>query len=59
MDCSSCASRVIGLGQVLGNMLNNAAKYMDNGGAIVLSVRRDGETVVISVRDNGCGITAA
>ena len=47
------------LTQVLGNVLNNAAKYTDNGGTIALSVRRDGQTAVISVRDNGCGITRA
>lgn len=47
------------LTQVLGNLLNNAAKYTDNGGAIALSARRDGDVAVISVRDNGCGITEA
>jgi PAS domain S-box-containing protein len=44
------------LAQVLSNLLNNAAKYTEHGGEIALSVRRDGETAVISVRDNGIGI---
>src|SRR5262249_11081598 len=44
------------LTQVLGNLLNNAAKYTDPGGSITLSVRRDGENVRMTVRDTGIGI---
>jgi signal transduction histidine kinase len=47
------------LTQVLGNLLNNSAKYTDDGGTIVLSAWRERATAVVSVRDNGCGITAA
>jgi signal transduction histidine kinase len=46
------------LAQILSNLLNNAAKYTDHGGNIVLSVRREGEAALISVRDNGQGISA-
>jgi len=42
--------------QVVGNLLNNAAKYTDRGGQIQLTVERDGSEVVISVIDNGIGI---
>jgi signal transduction histidine kinase len=42
--------------QVLGNLLNNAAKYTDRGGRIDLSVVRDGESVVFKVKDSGIGI---
>lgn len=42
--------------QVFGNLLDNAAKYTSNGGNIWVTVRRDGETAVVSVRDNGAGI---
>ncbi len=46
------------LTQVIANLLNNAAKYTDAGGQIWLTVRREGESVTISVRDNGTGIPA-
>ncbi|MDN4036136.1 ATP-binding protein [Massilia sp. YIM B02443] len=56
-------ARVVGdanrLVQVIANLLNNAAKYTPNGGAIVLTVARDGDVLAISVRDNGTGIDAS
>jgi len=44
------------LTQVFANLLNNAAKYTDPGGRIDVSVRKSGQTVVVSVRDTGIGI---
>jgi PAS domain S-box-containing protein len=44
------------MAQVLSNLLNNAAKYTDEGGEIALSAERDGREVLIRVRDNGTGI---
>jgi PAS domain S-box-containing protein len=44
------------LAQILANLLNNAAKYTDDGGHIALRASKDGEQAVISVRDNGIGI---
>jgi signal transduction histidine kinase len=44
------------LTQVLGNLLNNAAKYTDPGGDIRLTARRASTDVEIRVRDNGIGI---
>jgi PAS domain S-box-containing protein len=46
------------LAQVVANLLNNAAKYTEEGGRISLSARRDGKHAVISVRDTGVGIPA-
>jgi signal transduction histidine kinase/DNA-binding response OmpR family regulator len=44
------------LAQILSNLLNNAAKYTEPGGRIVLSARRADGGVALSVRDNGPGI---
>jgi signal transduction histidine kinase/ActR/RegA family two-component response regulator len=46
------------LGQVFANLLNNAAKYTDRGGQICLNAKCDGDEAVVSVRDNGIGISA-
>ncbi len=46
------------LTQIVSNLLNNSAKYTDQGGLIWLSVARDGDDVTLSVRDNGSGIPA-
>jgi len=44
--------------QVMVNLLNNAAKYSEDGGRIAFSAVREGDDVVISVRDRGFGISA-
>jgi PAS domain S-box-containing protein len=44
------------LEQVLVNLLTNAAKYTEDGGRIAVAARRDGEDVVVTVRDSGVGI---
>lgn len=46
------------LSQVIANLLNNSAKYTDEGGHIHLELKVDDGTAVISVRDNGIGIEA-
>lgn len=60
IDCPDGSLMVRGdltrLVQILGNLLNNAAKYTNDGGRIHLSVRRDGKAVVFRVKDNGIGI---
>jgi signal transduction histidine kinase len=47
------------LTQVVANLLNNAAKYMNEGGHIWLTVERKQREAVLRVRDNGIGITSA
>ncbi len=50
------AARLI---QVVTNLLHNAAKYTEPGGHIALSLAQEGDTFVLSVRDNGRGIAAS
>lgn len=46
------------LTQVVLNLLNNAAKYTEEGGCIGLTVERQDAEVVLRVRDSGMGIPA-
>jgi two-component system CheB/CheR fusion protein len=46
------------LAQVFANLLNNAAKFTEDGGRIELAARREGAQVRVSVRDSGIGIGA-
>jgi CheY-like chemotaxis protein len=47
---------LVRLAQVVGNLLNNAAKYTEKGGRIWLSASREGNKAVLHVRDTGIGI---
>jgi PAS domain S-box-containing protein len=47
---------LIRLSQVFANLLNNAAKYSDHPGRIVISARVEGDTLVASVADSGIGM---
>jgi signal transduction histidine kinase len=44
------------LSQVIANLLNNAAKYTEEGGQVWLTARREGAEAAVSVRDSGLGI---
>ena len=46
------------LAQIFTNLLTNAAKYTPPGGTIALSARREGSDVVVTVADNGVGLSA-
>jgi CheY-like chemotaxis protein/two-component sensor histidine kinase len=46
------------LAQVFSNVLNNAARYMAEGGRIRVTAERDKHTVTVIVRDFGIGIAA-
>jgi PAS domain S-box-containing protein len=45
------------ISQVVANLLTNAAKYTPGGGTIELTVRQEGQNVLISVKDTGIGIS--
>lgn len=44
--------------QVIINLLSNAVKYSPDGGRVEVAVRDCGEEVLLSVKDNGIGISA-
>jgi PAS domain S-box-containing protein len=46
------------LSQVFSNLLNNAAKYTEQGGRVELTVQRGDSEAIVSVKDNGVGIPA-
>ncbi len=46
------------LAQVVANLLNNAAKYTNEGGQIWFTARHENGEAVISIRDTGIGIAA-
>lgn len=54
----SLSGDAVRLGQVLANLLHNAAKYTDAGGNISLSAHVDGTDLRAHVRDDGVGMTA-
>jgi signal transduction histidine kinase len=44
------------LEQIVTNLLLNAAKYTERGGEIVLAAQREGDAIVVTVKDTGMGI---
>jgi signal transduction histidine kinase/ActR/RegA family two-component response regulator len=46
------------LGQVFGNLLNNACKYTERNGRISVMLARDRDDAVVTVSDTGIGIPA-
>jgi PAS domain S-box-containing protein len=46
------------VGQVLTNLMSNALKFTDNGGAVEVSAWSSDTAIVVSVRDTGVGIAA-
>jgi PAS domain S-box-containing protein len=48
----------IRLRQLLDNVVGNAIKYSYNGGEVHVSIRSEGDQIILNVRDNGPGIPA-
>jgi len=44
--------------RILENLIDNAIKYSSQGGEITISARKDGDNVLVSVRDSGIGISS-
>jgi two-component system, OmpR family, sensor histidine kinase MprB len=47
------------LARLIANLLDNAAKFSPAGGAVTASLERDGDAVVLRVRDHGPGFAEA
>jgi signal transduction histidine kinase len=45
------------LDRLVGNLVSNGVKYTQRGGAVAVSVAREGDQVVLEVVDNGIGIS--
>jgi two-component system, OmpR family, sensor histidine kinase BaeS len=46
------------LGQIIANLLSNAARYTDSGGRVIVRVAREGDRAVLELSDTGIGIAA-
>ncbi|MBQ9328558.1 MAG: HAMP domain-containing histidine kinase [Solobacterium sp.] len=42
---------------VWNNLLSNAFKFTEEGGTVSISLKEDGDTAVIKIRDSGCGMS--
>ncbi len=55
----SIAADTASLGEVFGNLIDNAIKYSNEGGAIAVTAISKGDTVEVSVEDHGIGMPSS
>ena len=58
-EATQVAADPMRLGQIVGNLLDNAIKYTPNGGQIQIMVGTDRDRVLLTVEDSGPGIDPA
>ena len=58
-EATRVAADPMRLGQIVGNLLDNAIKYTPNGGQIQIMVGTEGDRVLLTVEDSGQGIDPA
>jgi two-component system NtrC family sensor kinase len=59
-DCPNRISAMVNgqqIRQVMLNLITNALESVDPDGAVDVQLRQDADRVVVTVRDNGCGMT--
>ncbi len=59
-DCPDTVSAMVNgqqIRQVMLNLITNALESVDPDGAVEVQLRQEAERVVVTVRDNGCGMT--
>lgn len=57
-DLPTIAGDPASLGEVFGNLVDNAIKYSNEGGAINVSAAQKGDTIEVLVEDHGIGMPA-
>ncbi len=55
-EATKAAADPMRLGQIIGNLLDNAIKYTPNGGQIHIAGGREGDRVLLTIEDSGPGI---
>lgn len=55
-DLPTIAADRSSLSEVMSNLIDNALKYSNDGGAVAISAEQDGDFVKVSITDNGIGI---
>lgn len=56
-DLPQIAADIASLSEVVSNLVDNAIKYSNEGGAITVSAKQNGDFVDLSVEDNGIGMS--